>query len=136
MNWPALTLAASTNVLPSAAAALAVCGNRKIAEPAAQVGAVTVVVVTPGVSVTLPVAFERPSISCRTAKTILKTSFSCGEMAMPLMEFPFGEDAAEIAGVARSPLRLQIGLELLWVHSLVCAGARASAWHKRPGRTE
>ena len=49
--------------MATAVLADAVCGNMKIAEPAAQVGALTVVLVAPAASVTLPVAFERPYIS-------------------------------------------------------------------------
>src|SRR5262249_62171928 len=59
-NCSLLTLPTYIPPAASSAAACAVCGNRKIPEPAAQLGAATVVLAALAASVTPPTAFRAP----------------------------------------------------------------------------
>lgn len=63
-------------MVPSAAAALLVVGVRRGTEPAAQFMSETVVDVALAVSVTNPVALERPAASCCTERMTRFGSFS------------------------------------------------------------
>ena len=75
-------LAGVRNAVASAAAALAVVGIREISEPAATTnGAVTVVVVTPAASVTVPTALHRPRTSWRTpSRTSSRSALAAGSL--------------------------------------------------------
>src|SRR5262245_43254928 len=70
---------------PISVAAFAVFGNASTLAPAPQVGAVTTVLAAPAVSVNAPTAFERPSASWRTARTMRARSRSSAESVGPLM---------------------------------------------------
>jgi hypothetical protein len=64
MNWPAVTFVEATKLVAKAAAAPEVCGIKRMVEDGPQVGAVTVVTAAPvEFNVTVPVAFDRPSIN-------------------------------------------------------------------------
>jgi hypothetical protein len=75
MNCPRIILVEGTDTVVTAAAALAVVGNKNTALCGPQVTAVTVVVI-PVVSVTVPTAFERPSMSCLMAVLTISGFFS------------------------------------------------------------
>ena len=76
--------------LPISAAALAVFGKGSTVEAAPQFGASTVVLAALAANVKVPAAFERPSVSCRIANTILARSRSSPERVGPLIDSPPG----------------------------------------------
>jgi len=65
-------------VVGTAAAAFAVRGTRRMVDEREQVGNLTEVVVAPGVSVSAPTLFERPSASSLIVETIAYVSCSWG----------------------------------------------------------
>src|SRR5262245_44809881 len=87
VNDPFATVPIYMVPLPISAAALAVFGNASTLEPAPQVGAVTTVLAALAVSVNVPTAFDRPSASWRTARTMRARSRSSAESVGPLIHY-------------------------------------------------
>src|SRR5262245_14896680 len=87
VNDPFATVPTYMVPLPISAAALAVFGNASTLEPAPQVGAITTVLPAPAVSVNVPMAFDRPSASWRTARTMRARSRSSADSVGPLIHY-------------------------------------------------
>ena len=87
-NCPLVMFDARTYVAATIAAAFAVAGNIMTIDVAEQFGAVTVVVAALAVSVTVPVAFDLPSVNCRVAVDIRTGSVSFAARTIAVIDFP------------------------------------------------
>src|SRR5262245_23873537 len=122
VNEPFATVPMYMVPLPSSAAAFVVFGNASTLAPAPQVGAVTTVLAAPAVSVNAPTAFERPSASWRTARTMRARSRSSAESVGPLMYLRLPNHGVVPAKAGTQ--RPQLGAP--WVPA--CAGTTHHSW--------